>query len=142
MRERAEQLDYRAKEIMALLAGSIDGEPLALQVRGGYPGSKTKWLNLNATELRAVNSALNPSLEQFVAIGTDNDDSVQVDIGNDLQVTVMRSALEMDRGQPVVVIDGSGPVRVSVNEGVIWDADPDSHTHALCACTALSERKQ
>lgn len=42
---------------------------------------------------------------------------------------------------PVINIDtegaGWGRVRISLNEGTIWDGNPDTHEHDRCDCVEL-----
>jgi hypothetical protein len=66
----------------------------------------------------------------------------QVTIAIDgLTIDVWRSTLESDKGQPVVQIDGSGMVRVNVNDYPIWNADPDDHQHHECRCVTDFESR-
>lgn len=58
-----------------------------------------------------------------------------------IEVTVYRSSLEFDRGQPVVQIDGAGMVRVNMNDFPIWNADPEQHEHEHCGCVKRFELK-
>lgn len=59
-----------------------------------------------------------------------------------LEIAIWRSDLEHDRGQPVIQIDGQGMFRVNVNDGPIWNADPDEHTHRQCQCVTDFERRE
>lgn len=51
-----------------------------------------------------------------------------------LEIGIWRSVLPDDEGQPVVQIDGSGMVRVNINDGPVWNADPQTHDHKVCRC--------
>lgn len=55
-----------------------------------------------------------------------------------VEVGIYHSVMEHDAGKLVVQVDTlglTGPVRVNVNDGAIWDADPNDHKHTPCACT-------
>jgi hypothetical protein len=75
---------------------------------------------------------------EVVETGTD-----QITIEFDgLTIGLWRSSLEHDRGQPVVQIDGSGMLRVNVNDYPIWNADPDNHEHHECLCVTDFELRE
>jgi hypothetical protein len=70
-----------------------------------------------------------------------NADQVTIAIDG-LTIAVWRSSLESDKGQPVVQIDGTGMLRVNVNDGPIWNADPDDHEHHQCQCVTDFEDRE
>lgn len=45
-------------------------------------------------------------------------------------------------GVPVIQIDGGAFFRVNVNDGPIWNANPEKHQHESCQCVHQFEAKQ
>jgi hypothetical protein len=73
--------------------------------------------------------------EQRLEVTETSDEQVTIQFDG-LTIELWRSSLDKDRGQPVVQIDGSGMLRVNVNDYPIWNADPDDHEHHECLCVA------
>jgi hypothetical protein len=71
--------------------------------------------------------------EKHLEVVENGTDQITIEFDG-LTIELWRSSLEHDRGQPVVQIDGSGMLRVNVNDYPIWNADPDNHEHTQCEC--------
>jgi S-adenosylmethionine hydrolase len=86
-------------------------------------------------------SNYSPKPSKPLEISEKVNDSITISIDG-YEIAIWRSSLESDEGQPVVQIDGSGMIRVNVNDGPIWNADPQTHEHKMCRCVVEFEARE